>query len=111
MNVGLRVRAAGGMVGAVAFTAAWIAGSLRQRGHSAAGVQISGLAALDAQDPWIMIGGFVALGMGLVPYGSALRDALSRTGPAPQPRCDVAVEVEQKLEVGADDRDDHRPTV
>jgi hypothetical protein len=82
MNVGLRIRAAGGMVGAVAFTAAWVAGSLRQRGHSVVGVQISGLAAPDAQDPWIMIGGFVALGMGLVPFGSALREALSRTGPA-----------------------------
>jgi hypothetical protein len=82
MRVSLRVRAAGGMAGAVAFTAAWVAGSLRQRGHSFAGVQISGLAALDARDPWIMIGGFVALGMCLVPFGSALREALSRTGPA-----------------------------
>lgn len=46
-----RLAAAGGVAGPVLFTAAWMAGSLRQAGHSAAGVQLSGLAAEDARDP------------------------------------------------------------
>ena len=53
--------AAGGVAGPVLFTVAWVAGSLRQAGHSAAEVQLSGLAAEDARDPQ----GTVVFGAGL----------------------------------------------
>jgi hypothetical protein len=82
-----KVRAIAGIAGPVAFSGAWIAASLLQTGHSAAGVQISGLAAPDARDPWIMIAGFAALGGCSVAFGSALREALggpARAGPAPR---------------------------
>jgi hypothetical protein len=69
---GVRFRAAAGIAGPAAFTAAWIAGSLRQSGHGAMSLQISGLAAPDATDPWIMITGFVALGGCAVVFGNAL---------------------------------------
>ena len=67
-----RLLAAGGVAGPVLFTAAWVAGSLRQAGHSAAEVQLSGLAAEDARDPQIMMVGFVALGAGTVVFGAGL---------------------------------------
>jgi uncharacterized membrane protein HdeD (DUF308 family) len=54
------------------FTVAWVAGSLRQAGHSAAEVQLSGLAAEDARDPQIMMAGFVVLGAGTVVFGAGL---------------------------------------
>ena len=41
------------------FTVAWLVSSLRQAGHSAAGVQLSGLVAADARDPQIMAGSVV----------------------------------------------------
>ncbi|MGH3408978.1 MAG: DUF998 domain-containing protein [Streptosporangiaceae bacterium] len=56
----------------MAFTAAWVAGSLRQPGYSAGQVQISGLAAMDARDPHIMMAGFVGLGVCSVAFGAAL---------------------------------------
>jgi hypothetical protein len=67
-----RLAAACGVVGPVLFTAAWVAGSLRQAGHSAAEVQLSGLAAEDARDPQIMMAGFVVLGAGTVVFGAGL---------------------------------------
>jgi hypothetical protein len=67
-----RLAAAGGIAGPVLFTVAWMVGSLRQVGHSAAGVQLSGLAAEDARDPQIMMAGFVALGAGTVVFGAGL---------------------------------------
>jgi hypothetical protein len=67
-----RLAAAGGVAGPVLFTVAWVAGSLRQAGHSAAGVQLSGLAAEDARDPQIMMAGFVVLGAGTVMFGAGL---------------------------------------
>lgn len=85
--LGFKVRAIAGIAGPVAFTGAWIVASLLQTGHSAAQVQISGLAAPDARDPWIMIAGFAALGGCSVAFGSALRQALggpARAGPAPR---------------------------
>ncbi|MGH3255849.1 MAG: DUF998 domain-containing protein [Streptosporangiaceae bacterium] len=81
-----RAGAAAGIAGPAAFTGAWIAGSLRQTGHPAAGIQISGLAAPDARDPWIMIAGFLVLGGCTVAFGAALRQALggrARAGAAP----------------------------
>jgi len=56
----------------VQFTVAWLAGSLRQSGHSMAEVQLSGLAADDARDPQIMMAGFVALGACSIVFGVAL---------------------------------------
>jgi hypothetical protein len=81
-----RAAAAAGIAGPAAFTCAWIVSSLRQTGHPAAEIQISGLAAPDARDPWIMITGFLVLGGCSVAFGSALRDALggrARAGVAP----------------------------
>ena len=80
MTAGIRLRRAGwavaagcGLAGPVLFTAAWVAGSLRQAGHSAAQVQLSGLAAMDARDPQIMMAGFAGLGVCSVAFGAALR--------------------------------------
>jgi hypothetical protein len=70
------------VAGPVAFTAAWIAGSLRQNGHGALSVQLSGLAAPDARDPWIMITGFLVLGGCAVKFGRELARELA--GPAPR---------------------------
>ena len=84
----MRVRALSGVAGPVVFTAAWVAGSLRQTGHGALSVQLSGLAAPDARDPWIMLAGFLVLGGCTVAFGAALRQALrgnatGDAGPAP----------------------------
>jgi hypothetical protein len=82
-----RAGAVAGIAGPAAFTGAWIAGSLRQAGHPAAEIQISGLAAPDARDPWIMIAGFLVLGGCSVAFGAALREALggrARAGAAPR---------------------------
>jgi Protein of unknown function (DUF998) len=73
--VGRRARVTGawcGIAGPAAFTAAWVAGSLRQPGYSAGQVQLSGLAAMDARDPQIMMAGFVGLGVCSVAFGTAL---------------------------------------
>src|SRR5689334_3347242 len=66
-----------GVIGPVLFTAAWVVSSLRQTGHSATEVQLSGLAADDARDPQIMVAGFVVLGMCSIGFGFALRRVLS----------------------------------
>jgi hypothetical protein len=82
-----RAGAAAGVAGPAAFTGAWVVSSLRQTGHPAAEVQISGLAAPDARDPWIMIAGFLVLGGCSVAFGAALHDALggrARAGAAPR---------------------------
>ena len=75
-----RLGAAAGIVGPVALTGAWIVASLRQTGHSAVAVQLSGLAAPDARDPRIMIAGFVALGGCSVAFGGSLHRALGGSG-------------------------------
>jgi len=67
-----RVGASCGVAGPLLFTAAWVAGSLRQSGHGAAEVQLSGLAADDARDPQIMVAGFVLLGVCSIAFGAAL---------------------------------------
>jgi hypothetical membrane protein len=75
-----------GVAGPAAFTLAWIVAALRQPGKSFAAVQISGLAADDARDPWIMIGGFLVLGGCSIAFGRALHSELGsrgRPGPAP----------------------------
>jgi hypothetical protein len=68
-----RLGAAAGLAGPAAFTGAWIASSLRQTRHGPGGLQLSGLAAPDARDPWIMLAGFLVLGGCTVAFGAALR--------------------------------------
>jgi Protein of unknown function (DUF998) len=80
-----RVGAATGIVGPVAFTGAWLVASLRQTGHSAVAVQLSGLAAPNARDPGIMIAGFVALGACSVAFGGSLHRALGGSGRSASP--------------------------
>src|SRR5262252_1966992 len=65
--------ACGGIAGPVLFTAAWVVSSLRQAGHPAAQIQLSGLAAEDARDPQIMMAAFVVLGACTIGFGGALR--------------------------------------
>ena len=67
-----RLAALCGIAGPALFTAAWVADSLRQPGHSMAEVQLSGLAADDARDPQIMMAGFVALGVCSLVFGAGL---------------------------------------
>ncbi len=74
---GVRFGAVCGIVGPALFTAAWVVSSLRQRGHPAAQVQLSGLAAIDAHDPQIMMAGFVGLGACSVVFGATLRHVLA----------------------------------
>jgi hypothetical membrane protein len=69
-----------GLAGPAAFTAAWAVSSLLQTGHAATEVQISGLAAPDARDPWIMITGFLVLGCCSVVFGAALHSELGGSG-------------------------------
>jgi len=68
-----RLLAGCGIAGPVVFTAAWLASSLVQTGHSAGAVQLSGLAAMDARDPQLMMAGFIGLGACSVAFGAALR--------------------------------------
>jgi hypothetical protein len=82
LSAGKRAAAAAGVAGPAAFTGAWIAGSLRQTGYPATEIQLSGLAAPDARDPWIMLAGFLVLGGCTVAFGGALHDALGGRGHA-----------------------------
>jgi len=68
-----------GIAGPALFTAAWVAGMLRQAGHTPAEVQLSGLAAEDATDPQIMVAGFVVLGTCSIGLGAALSRAAPRS--------------------------------
>jgi len=70
-----RLAGCAGIAGPLLFTVAWVACSLRQTGHPAAGVQLSGLAAQDARDPQIMIAAFVVLGACSIGFGAALKKA------------------------------------
>jgi hypothetical membrane protein len=75
-----------GILGPVAFTAAWVTAAFRQPGLAFAAPQISGLGADDAREPWLMISGFVVLGGCAIGFGTALRKALGgrRAGPGPR---------------------------
>lgn len=77
----MRVRAFAGVAGPVVFTAAWIAASLRQTGHGAFSVQLSGLAAADARDPWIMTTGFLVLGGCTAGFGQELAGEVAGLAP------------------------------
>lgn len=61
------------MAGPVLFTSAWAAGSALQAGHGVTQVQLSGLAALDARDPQVMMAGFIGLGLCSLTFGTGLR--------------------------------------
>lgn len=69
----IRLAAYGGVAGPVLFTAAWMVSSLRQAGHPATEVQLSGLAATDARDPQLMMAAFMVLGCCSIGLGAALR--------------------------------------
>jgi uncharacterized protein DUF998 len=69
-----------GLLGPVAFTAAWLAAQRRQDAYVVRHEHISGLAARDATDPHVMTAGFVALGACTVAFASALD---RRLGPRP----------------------------
>jgi hypothetical membrane protein len=70
------VAATVGVLGPALFTVAWAVGGERQRGYSPLRDHISGLAAADAHDPWIMVAGFVALGVAALVVGVVLERAL-----------------------------------
>lgn len=75
-----------GVLGPAVFTAAWVTAAFRQPGVAFAAPQISGLAAENARDPWLMISGFVLLGGCAIGFGASLRTALggSQAGPGPR---------------------------
>ena len=68
----IKLAAYGGVAGPVLFTAAWVVSSLRQTGHPATEVQLSGLAAGDARDSQLMTTAFVMLGSCSIGLGAAL---------------------------------------
>ncbi len=76
---GGKLAACAGVVGLVLFTG-WVVSSLRQAGHPAAGVQLSGLAAEDARDPQLMMATFVVPGACPIGFGAALRKVAGLRG-------------------------------
>jgi hypothetical membrane protein len=64
------------MAGPIAFTLAWLIGGFVQDEYSFRREEISALAAMDAQYPWIMIIGFVLLGTGTVALAAGLASTL-----------------------------------
>ena len=72
------------IAGPIAFTLAWLIGGLVQDEYSFRQEDISALAALDAQHAWIMIAGFLLLGVGTVALAaglaSTLKDPSARVG-------------------------------
>ena len=67
-----RVVGAVAAVGPVVFSAAWLVGWAAQDTYSPRREDISALAALDAQQPWLMVVGFLALALGTVALGMGL---------------------------------------
>ena len=82
----IRAGAIAGVIGPAAFTLGWIVAAFRQPGLPFSAPQISGLAAVTARDPWLMISGFLLLGGCAIGFGAALRAALGgpQAGPAPR---------------------------
>ena len=64
------------LIGPIAFTVAWIVAEALQDGYSPRRDYISELAALDARHAWLMITGFLLLGVGTVALGIGLAGAL-----------------------------------
>jgi hypothetical membrane protein len=65
------------LIGPIAFTVAWIVAEALQDGYSPRRDYISELAALDARHAWLMITGFLLLGVGTVALGIGLAGALT----------------------------------
>ena len=72
----IRAGAVAGVIGPAAFTVGWIAAAFRQSGLPFSAPQISGLAAENARDPWLMISAFLLLGGCAIGFGAALRAGL-----------------------------------
>ena len=72
----IRAGAVAGVIGPAAFTLAWIVAAFRQPGLPFSAAQISGLAAVNARDPWLMISAFLLLGGCSIGFGAALRAGL-----------------------------------
>jgi hypothetical membrane protein len=64
------------VAGPIAFTLAWLISGVAQDEYSIRREDISALAALDAQHPWIMITGFLLLGVGTVALAAGLVSTL-----------------------------------
>jgi hypothetical membrane protein len=64
------------VAGPIAFTLAWLVGGVVQIQYSLRREDISALAALDAQNAWIMILGFMMLGLGAVALAAGLLSTL-----------------------------------
>lgn len=80
-----RLGALCGVLGPVAFTAAWLLAQRRQDDYQVRHEHISGLAARDATDPHVMTAGFAALGASTVVFASSLERRLGQRagiGPA-----------------------------
>jgi hypothetical membrane protein len=71
-----RVAGATAVAGPVVFSAAWLVAWAAQDTYSPRREDISALAALDAQQPWVMIIGFLALAVGLGALGMGLLRAV-----------------------------------
>lgn len=75
-----RARAACGLIGPAAFTAAWLVATRRQPTYSLANEHISGLAAPDAEVPHVMTAGFLVFGVCAVSFATELERRLSGAG-------------------------------
>jgi hypothetical membrane protein len=76
-----RVAGACAVAGPVVFSALWFVAWAAQETYSPLREDISALAALDAQQPWIMVAGFLALALSLTALGAGLLRAVAG-GPA-----------------------------
>lgn len=84
MGIGRRLGSLCGVVGPAAFTAAWLAAARRQSAYEVRHEHISGLAAKDADDAWLMTAGFAVLGASTVAFAWALDRRLApRSGRGP----------------------------
>jgi hypothetical membrane protein len=64
-------------VGPATFLAAVVASSILQEDYSWRREYISGLSAVTAKHPWVMVGGFVAAGICTIPFALALHIGIS----------------------------------
>ena len=72
-----RLAGACAVAGPLVFSAAWLVAWTAQETYSPLREDISALAALDAQQPWIMVAGFLALALGLAALGAGLMRAVA----------------------------------
>jgi hypothetical membrane protein len=72
-----RLAGAAAVAGPIVFTAFWILAWAMQDDYSPRREDISALAALDAQHPWVMVIGFLALGLGTLTLGITLVGSLA----------------------------------